>query len=99
MNVIALTATATCDTLDVVAKRLSMPHPVVIGLPPHRSNIFYSVQPYIDIFKLSNYIIEYIESHSSPIPKVVVFCPMLDLGSKLNKLLRCRLRGKYGDSQ
>ena len=43
VNIIALTATATSDTLDAIKDRLSMPHPIVIGLPPNRNNIFFTI--------------------------------------------------------
>ena len=33
------------------------------------------------------------------VPKAVIFCPILDGGSQLNKLLNVRLRKKYGETQ
>ena len=96
VNIIALTATATWDTLKVVQSRLSMPNPVVIGLPPHRGNIFYSVQPYVEIFELGAYLMNHIIQHYPNVPKIVVFCPTLNSGSQLNKLLHSKLRQHYG---
>ena len=75
-----------------------MPQPVVIGLPPHRENIFYSVQQYMDIFKLSDYIMKHIVESQPDVPKMVMFCPTLECGSKLNKFLQFKLRMIYGNS-
>ena len=69
-----------------------MPHPLVIGLPPHRDNIFYSVQPYMNIFQLSDTLMEHIRSNCPDVPKIVIFCPTLDASSQLNKLLHFKLR-------
>ena len=45
VKILAVTATATKETLDSVTVRLSMEKPVLIGLPPDRINIKYIVQP------------------------------------------------------
>ena len=52
IHIIALTATATKETLKVVSNRLSLESPVLVGCPPDRKNIFYNVQamPSVDIF-------------------------------------------------
>jgi len=49
VNVLALTATATKETYDVIVKRLSLENPTVVALPPFRNNISYSVQPKVDV--------------------------------------------------
>ena len=82
------------DTLEAVKHRLSMPNPIVIGLSPHRENIFYSVQPYLDVFQLRDCLLEHITQHYPDVPKVVIFC-QLDDGSKLNKILNVKLRQHY----
>ena len=43
VNVLALTATATVDTLRAVETRLNLQNPALIALPPDRPNIFYTV--------------------------------------------------------
>ena len=58
VKVIALTATATISTLKAVQARLAMDTPVVIGLSPHRSNIHYSVRPYLSLEDLTTMIKE-----------------------------------------
>ncbi len=45
VNVLALTATATQETLQVVSQCLSLKDVVVVALPPDRPNIMYEVQP------------------------------------------------------
>ena len=44
VHIIALTATATIETLKVVSNCLSLESPVLVGCPPDRKNIFYNVQ-------------------------------------------------------
>lgn len=71
-----------------------MHNPVIIGLPPERANIFYSVEKYLNIFQLSDYLMKQIEQHYPNVSKIVVFCPTLDLGSKL--AIRFKLVKQYG---
>jgi len=52
--VLALTALSTQETLKCVTGRLSLKDPVIIGLPPDRSNIKYAVRPVVPIVHLSN---------------------------------------------
>ena len=44
VRILALTATATKETLDSVRNRLSLQDPIIIGLPPDRTNIKYNVK-------------------------------------------------------
>ena len=41
VNVIALTATATSETLSIVTQKLSLVKPTLVALPPYRENIAY----------------------------------------------------------
>jgi len=45
VNILALTATATHETVKSIFERLSMTEVSMIGLPPERPNIKYSVIP------------------------------------------------------
>ena len=45
----AMTATATQDTLDCITEHLSFENPTIIGLPPNRQNIKYIIEKSIDI--------------------------------------------------
>ena len=49
VSIIALTATATSETLRVVTQRLSLVNPTVVALPPYRDNISYKVHQKTDI--------------------------------------------------
>ena len=44
VNIMALMATATADTLSTVSQRLCMANPVIVALPPYRDNIAYQVR-------------------------------------------------------
>ena len=47
VNVMALTATVTKETLRCVVERLSLESPKIIGLPPNRENIKFVLKPSI----------------------------------------------------
>ena len=49
VNVIALTATATAETLTIVSQRLCMVNPVIVALPPYRDNIAYQIRTNVDL--------------------------------------------------
>lgn len=53
VKVMALTATATRETLKIIKKRLVMKDTAVVALPPDRGNIRYSVQPDQSLNELS----------------------------------------------
>jgi len=73
-NVMALTATATSDTLKVVKERLSLQYPAVIGLSPNVPNVFYSAAklPKLEVFchALSTALMR----HRVSYPKTIIFC-------------------------
>lgn len=49
VNIMALTATATNETYKAVCDRLSLKHPILVGIPPNSPNITYKVQPLVDM--------------------------------------------------
>lgn len=49
INIMALTATATHATFEVVKERLSLNNPIVIGESPDRPGIFLSVVPSMEL--------------------------------------------------
>ncbi|XP_062512632.1 ATP-dependent DNA helicase RecQ-like [Corticium candelabrum] len=63
VKIMALTATATLETLKVVKTRLSMPDPYIVALSPERSNIRYSVEPDMTVDELSTAISEQLKDH------------------------------------
>jgi len=73
LNVMALTATATRTTLSSVNSRLAMVDPVIVGLPPDRSNIKMIVEPYPDLSELCKNLAKDLHENHSKTIKTVVF--------------------------
>ena len=71
----ALTATATKQTIATVKRQLSMDDPVVVDLNSDRSNIKYIVKPYIKLEEFTATISSEIVSRRAP--KTVIFCSTL----------------------
>ena len=74
---LALTATATKETLECVTSRLSLEDPVVIGLPPDRANIKYSVMQLVAIPELCQQLTDELQLKQTETPKTVLFCRSL----------------------
>ena len=77
VKILALTATATRDTLDCVSHSLSLEDPKIIGLPPNRPNIKYVVERPTSIAEFSKKITDELLSKRIDMPKTVVFCRTL----------------------
>jgi len=77
INILALTATATKETLDVVTERLSLKDPAVIGLPPDRENIKFKVCASAADF--SSLLADELMLKRGATPKTVVFCRTLQI--------------------
>ena len=77
VKVLALTATATKDTLESVISRLSLQDPAIIGLPPDRINIKYIVKECPSMKDLCHQLSEELSSKRSRTPKTVLFCRSL----------------------
>lgn len=73
VNVLALTATATKETYDVIVKRLSLENPAVIALPPFRNNISYSVRPKIDVHTLGEMLYQELKTKRTSFPKTILY--------------------------
>lgn len=91
VQVLALTATATHETLDCVVERLSMKSPAVIGLSPERDNITFYVKraPTLNEFCLT--IAGELKSKRVNTPKTVVFCRSLKKCSKIHDTISWQL--------
>lgn len=74
VHLIALTATATKETLQVVTARLSLEKPVVIGISPNRSNIKLSVVDTKDLDGFAKQISYNLNAERKSYPKTVIFC-------------------------
>ena len=77
VNVLALTATATCETVDCVIERLSMKNPNIIGDNADRSNIKYVVGPKISQRELCTSLAHELLDLRDKSPKTVLYCRTL----------------------
>ena len=71
INVLALTATATTETLEVVINRLSMHDVTVVAMPPCRDNIYYEIKSDLDIQCFTD-VKEFLQRHMN-FPKTIVY--------------------------
>jgi len=77
VKVMALTATATRDTLDSVVQRLSLKVPAVIAIYPNRSNISYELLDKTTIDEFTTGICKELKSKGIEFPKTVIFVGLL----------------------
>jgi len=70
----ALTATATHATLEIVKERLSLQNPVVVGVSPNRPGIFLSVVPSMELDCLVDKLCDGLKTERTNFPKTIVFC-------------------------
>ena len=77
VRILALTATATKETLDSVRSRLSLQDPAIIGLPPDRTNIKYSVKDCPSMKDLCQQLSGELLLKRAEAPKTVLFCHSL----------------------
>ena len=79
VNVMALTATATKSTRQVVCKKLGMRNPVVINQSPNKTNITYSVVKKEDTLeKLMMPLAEELKIKRAAMPRVIVYTRTYD---------------------
>lgn len=91
VRILALTATATKETLESVKSRLSLQDPAVIGLPPDRVNIKYTVCP--PVKDLCHQLSDELASKRLDTPKTVLFCRSLQHCANIFATIK-RLLGK-----
>ena len=84
----ALTATATKTTLSSVKSRLAMEDPVIVGLPPDRSNIKMIVEPCPDLSELFEELAKDLRENCTKTTKTVVFCRSLKDCGKMCKMMK-----------
>lgn len=70
----ALTATATIATKQVIIRSLSMHKPVIVSLPPVNSNIIYSVMKKKDIEAVFTPICDKIKEQGQSTERIIIFC-------------------------
>ena len=91
VHVLALTATATQETLQVVSRRLSLRDAVIVALPPSRPNIMYKVQPLQDLAEFSSSLSTDLRRLGIAFPKTVIFCQKCADCSQLYLTIRSKL--------
>ena len=94
VNLMALTATATSDTLYSVVQRLSLKQPVIIAMSPYRNNISYKLADKATIDELTTELCEELKSKGPTFPKTVVFVRSYKDCSYIYVMLKWKL-GKY----
>ena len=77
INILALTATATHETMKSIFERLSMTEVSMIGLPPERPNIKYSVILMCSMADLCSVLAKELTDMRADTPKTVLFCQTL----------------------
>ena len=77
VNMMALTATATKETVSTVMLHLAMDDPQMIGLNAERSNIKYFVKPSIPVDEFCSTFTAQLMSTRTMTPKTVIFCQTL----------------------
>ena len=73
INVLALRATATTETLEVVINRLSMHDVTVVAMPPCRDNICYEIKSDLDIQCFTDEIVKEFLQRRINFPKTIVY--------------------------
>ena len=92
VNVLALTATATHKTLQVVCDRLSLRDVVLIALPP---NIMYRVQPLQTLDEITTSLSIDLRNEGIEFPKTIIFCREYKDCSQLYMNIRMKLDGAF----
>ena len=91
VKVLALTATATCETYYVVTSQLSMNEPRLIAMPPFRDNISYTVECKCDVESLVQTIVDGIKEDRIFNPKTLIYVRTYSDCSDIYLQLRSKL--------
>ena len=95
VNVLALTATATVDTLRAVETRLNLQNPALIALPPDRPNIFYTVFKQPDMAAFVAEMASELSEKRLQHPKTVIFCSSYMDCAEMYRSLRSELGAQF----
>ena len=85
---LALTATATTDVFKALKKRLSLENPLMIGTPPDRENIKYSLELHGRIDILCELLTTKLSLLRSEFPKTLIFCKTVTECTSMYKSMR-----------
>lgn len=91
VRVMALTATVTKGTLEVVINRLSLNSPVIIGLPPSRDNTMFRIQTLPTLEKFCTMLASDVRIHRTDFPKTIIFCQTYPDCANMFHHLKCKL--------
>lgn len=94
VNIMALTATATADTLHTVIRRLSLKAPVIVAISPYRNNISYELMDKTTIDQFTSEVYKEIKSKGPKFPKTVIFVRSYKDCSCIYAMLKWKL-GQY----
>ena len=83
----ALTATATKGTFEIIKERLSLNNPVVVGISPNRPNIFLSLAPPMKLPCFAESIGDQLKKRRLTFPKTVIFCQNYEDCANLYKIV------------
>ena len=92
VNIMALTATATIETFQVVSQRLSLHKPVIVAVSPNRGNIKLMVQPSKSLKEFAEAIAQGLKCDKTRYPKSVIFARSYQDCSNLYLTVACSLK-------
>ena len=90
VNIMALTATVTHHTYNIVCRSLSLREPILIGSPPNR-NICYEVKPLIDMNVFCDTVVRELKTQGLEYPKTIIFLQRYQECAALYQILRRKL--------
>ena len=74
VNIMALTATATQETLKTIIERLALRNPKIIAMSPQQINIFLKIDPAVAVDELATKCNEEFTEKRVHFQKTVIFC-------------------------
>ena len=95
INVMALTATATTETFEVITMRLSMSKLVVIASTPDHGNIFYSVVNETNIQGLADDLAEKLKTKRCAFLKTVLFVRTYQHCANIYMFLKKKMKDEF----
>ena len=91
VHIVALTATVTTDSFHIIAERLSLKDPLLVGIKPNQPNIKYFVEPLPSIELLCDTLSTGLQDLRLTFPKTLVFCRSLGDCSTMYQAIRRKL--------
>lgn len=74
INIMALTATLTSETLICITERLALKTPSILATSPQRNNIYYSTSPQVTVDELAQSLCDEFNEKRANFPKTILFC-------------------------